>query len=82
MVEHIEELRPELHVLAFPNSRVLTQRKVRIELAGTQENADPGISEIRGAGNRKRNQWRIAKRALVDETGTAAGAAEPLPDIA
>src|SRR5262249_2618626 len=82
MVEYVEELRAELQVLIFPNFGVLAQCQVRIELAGAEKNANAGISEVRGAGNREWNQWRIAKCALVDVAGTGAGAAQALPDIA
>jgi hypothetical protein len=43
MIEKVEELRPELKVKAFPNSKILQNSKVDVIIGRPLERVPPGI---------------------------------------
>ena len=63
MVEHVEELRPELNVLFFTNRRVLGKGEIRVGLSRAANDADAGVAEIRSIADR----WGSAKCRGIEE---------------
>ena len=78
VIEDVEEFGAELDVLPLCDSRILNQRKVEVDVAGTEQNTLPRIAIPRAiSDNRGRGESEAVKVA-----GTPAGPTEPRLDAA
>ena len=48
MIQHVDRLPAELHLVAFPDAEILVGGEVKVEATRTQDTVPSGIAELRG----------------------------------